>query len=76
LQKITVLIFAGFSIPLLKVNYDGPSLQLRAGFSSSLSTSNSAFHEIEAFETQGKALIVFCWNHCLIERQRAHSATE
>jgi hypothetical protein len=46
------------SLDLDKVNDDGPSLKLSAGFLMSLSTHHDAFHQTDAMEDQSEAFIV------------------
>lgn len=53
-----------FSLDLDKVNDDGPSLNLRAGFSVSLSTPHGTFHQNDAMEDQSKAISFRIVNAC------------
>ena len=48
---------AVFSSDLDKVNYDGPLLKLRAGFSVSLSAPHGAFHQSDGMEDKSEALL-------------------
>jgi hypothetical protein len=48
----------GLSLDLDKVNDDGPSLKLSAGFSVSLSTQLDAIHQTDAMEDQSEGFIV------------------
>jgi hypothetical protein len=52
-------IIAGFSVNLVKVDCDGPSLELRASFSLASFISHSLFHQVDVVEDQGKTLVVF-----------------
>jgi hypothetical protein len=54
---------AGFFLDLDKVNDDGPSLKLTAGFSVSFSTP-PVFHQTDMIEDQSKALVVFVMTIC------------
>jgi hypothetical protein len=48
----------GLSLNIDKVNGDGPSLKLSAGFSVSLSTQHDASHQTDAMEDQSEAFII------------------
>ena len=52
---------AGLSLDIDKVNNDGPSLKLSAGFSVSLSTQHDAFHQTDAMEDQSEEFFVLLW---------------
>lgn len=47
----------GLSLNLDKVNDDGPSLKLSAGFSVSLPTQHDVFHQTDAMEDQSETII-------------------
>jgi hypothetical protein len=48
----------GLSLDIDKVNDDGPSLKLSAGFSVSLSTPHDSFYKTDAMEDQSEAFLV------------------
>jgi hypothetical protein len=51
---------AVFSLDLDKMNADGPSMELRVGFSASLSTLHGTFcHQTDAMEEKSEALMIF-----------------
>jgi len=53
-----------FSLDLDKVNDDGPSLNIRAGFSVSLSTPHGAFHQNDAMDGQSEGICCVIMNLC------------
>jgi hypothetical protein len=53
-----VCYMTGLSLEIDKVNDDGPSLKLSAGFSVSLSTQHDSSHQSDAMEDQSEAFIV------------------
>jgi hypothetical protein len=48
----------GLSLDIDKVNDDGPSLKLSAGFSVSLSTQRDASHQTDVMEDQSETIII------------------
>jgi hypothetical protein len=52
-------VITGFSLDLIEVNYDGPSLKLSADFTISLSMAHSVSQQLHADEDRSKAPVEF-----------------